>query len=164
MRRDEVSVAPPRGDKRGQVSICFVKSNAVIAIPGIEHRFLCVMWHLASLVKGRLCVVRLSSGVLVQGLQIYGATRFAGLFGTDHHFVTPGDRSAYGNGLNDAKTYVLVKPSFDSILPVDRDWDRGVVGDGLGVRVDHKAHGRARHLGEWLVFAHIESAGTVEIK
>ena len=55
--------------------------------------------------------------------------------------MAPSDRSADGDRLKDTQAYVLVKAGLDGLLPVDGDWDGGVVGDRAGVGVDPEAYG-----------------------
>ena len=78
--------------------------------------------------------------------------------------MAPSDRSADGDRLKDTQAYVLIKAGLDGLLPVDGDWDGGVVGDRAGVGVDHEAYGGPRHLWEWLVLANVERARAVVVQ
>ena len=87
-------------------------------------------------------VVCLPGGVLVQGLKVNCAPWFARLLWAYDHLVTPRYWGANRDWLDDAQADVLIKTCFDFVLPMDRDWDGGVVGNGVSIRVNHEADGR----------------------
>ncbi len=90
----------------------------MIAIPGIEDCFLRVEWHSSGLVEGRLGVVRLSRGALVEGLEIYGPPEGTIFLWADYHLVAPRDCSADGHSLQHAQPDVPVKAGLHLFLPV----------------------------------------------
>ena len=57
-----------------------------------------------------------------------------------------------------SQSHILDEPRFNFLLPVYRDWDRGVVGYRFGFRVDHELDRRACHHGKWLVLACVKRA------
>ena len=61
--------------------------DAVVAIPGVEYSLAFPTGHLSRLVEGRLRVVGLTERVLVQCLEINGASWLAVLLCADNHAV-----------------------------------------------------------------------------
>ena len=68
----QVSVSPPRGYKCSEVSILFPQSYRVVTIPRVENCLLGSAWDGSGLMEGGRTVVRLSRGMLVQELEVYG--------------------------------------------------------------------------------------------
>ena len=112
----------------------------MVAIPTIKYSFLFVAWYRLGLVERTLGVVCLSCGVQIQCLEINVTSGLPILLGTYDHPVTAGDGFIYWNRLNDTKGDVLIEAGFYLVLPVEGQWDRGVVGYWLGVLVNHEAH------------------------
>jgi len=65
-----VSVSSPWRDKGGVVAIVGMERDAMIPIPAIENRFLCVSGHSTSLMEWRLGMVSFSLCECIQGLEI----------------------------------------------------------------------------------------------
>ena len=78
--------------------------------------------------------------------------------------MAPSDSSADGDRLKDTQAHVLTKAGLDDLLPLVGDWDGGVVGDRVGVGVDHEAYRRSRDLQEWSVLTDVEGAGAVVVQ
>ena len=113
------------------------------------------------MVKGPLGVVSLPGDVRVECLAIHHSSGFPVLLGADEHTMSPGNRSASCNLLDDAHFAVLVEAGLDVITPVDWDLDGCVAGDGFGVRVNHQPEWRALHWIERLVVIRVEGTNVV---
>ena len=122
-----ISVSPPRSYKCGEVSIFFPQCYRVVAIPRVEDGLLGSVWNGSGLVEGGRTVVRLSRGMLVQGLEIYGPPERPVLLGAYHHLVAPSDGCAQGDLLKHAEADVSVQSTLHLLLPVDR-----YLGSGCG--------------------------------
>jgi hypothetical protein len=125
------------------VAVTFIKRDAVVSIPRVEDCLACVVGDRSCLVEGGLRVVGLPYSVVVQWLKVHGAAGFTRLFRTNDHFMAPCDWGANWYGFDDAKPNILIQASFDIFLPVDWNWDRGVVGHKVSIRVNHEAEGWA---------------------
>ena len=109
----------------------------------------------------RLGVVRLSDSVAVEGLKVNSTSRFSRFFGADDHPMAPCDWGAYRHFLYNAQALVLIQTRLDVLVPMNRHWDRCVVGYGARITVDHEAKWWRRHHREWLMSAGVESARPV---
>ena len=76
--------------------------------------------------------------MLVQGLEVDGATWGAVLLGAHHHPVAPGNRLADRYRLQYAELDVAVEASLHGFLPVEGNWNRSVVGNWFCVWVHHQ--------------------------
>ena len=160
----QVSVSPPRGYKCSEVSILFPQCYRVVAISRVENCLLGSAWDGSGLVEGGRTVVRLSRGMLVQGLEVYGPPERPVLLGAYHHSVAPGDGCAQGDLLEHAKADISVQSPLHLLLPVDWYQDRGVAGFWGGCWVYVESEGWARHHRQSLVFAYVEGAGRIRLE
>ena len=90
-------------------------------------------------------MVRFARCVAVERLKIHGSTGLTVLFGTHNHTVAPSDGFSDRDGFNDAQLYVAIETSLDFVVPVERDWDWLMVGNGLCIRIDEQFQRRAFH-------------------
>ena len=97
------------------------------------------MGDASRLMEWGFCVMSLTEGMLVQGLEINGASGFAILFRAYYHAVAPCDGRANGHLLQHTETNILVEACFNLVLPVCRYGDGCVVGDWCRVLIKHKA-------------------------
>ena len=155
----QVSVSPPRGYKCREVSILFPQCYRVVAIPRVENCLLCSTWNGSGLVEGGWTVMRLSHGMLVQGLEVYGPPERPILLSAYHHSVALSDGCAQGDLLEHTEADVSVQSHLHLLLPVAWYRDQGVAGFWGGCWVYVESEGWARHHRQSLVFAYIEGAG-----
>ena len=74
----------------------------MVPVPSIKHGFLHLLGHTAGLMVGRLCVVRLSSCVSIEWLEVHNSAWFSVCLSHDHHAVAPCVRCADGDLLKDS--------------------------------------------------------------
>ena len=117
----------------------------MVAVPRIKHCFSCVAWNGSSLMEWRLGVVGFPGRVGIQGLEIDRASKGAVFLCTSDHPVTPGDGFAHGDWFQQA--HVTIEAGLHFLLPMEWDWNGGVVGNRCGVGVDHEAQGGSVHQG-----------------
>ena len=134
----------------------------MVAVPCIEYGFLRMHGDGAGLVEGRLRVVSLPGGVPVELLEVDSPPEGPVLLGADDHSVAPSVRGPQGDLLEDSQADVPVQACLDFVLPVDGYWDRGVAWSRCGRGVDVQSEGWARHHGEGLVLANVETTCSVE--
>ena len=79
-----------------------------VAIPGFQHRLVCVGWHHAGLVERGHGVVSLPGAVLVQGHKVDHPPWGVLLLCYTNHFVNPRGGRATGDLLYDSDGHVMV--------------------------------------------------------
>ena len=116
-----VPVAAVGRDEGGEMSVCWVERNTVIAVPAVQHRLDLVGRDGGDDGPGRLCVVSLARCVLVQTSVVHHTAGGPVRLGSDHHSGAPGDRIVDRDSLQDSQTNISVQTVLHLLLPVERN-------------------------------------------